>query len=256
MERQQLIQTLETSGIGTYKVIYKSGRKALKRLALDEHGLPMEFKPRSRTRGWLLDNLYIQSIARISKSDKGANVRSFEIFERNLRKAHKYVRESGLWPRVLKDVTNVLNLFENQRRELYELSDYVSCPVKEDHARRERMEAFRKKHDIELSTDELYSLSFPSGVKTANYEDVFQLQLVQTYIREAREGKVTTTSPDRDYTYRRHLSWRKGYDNSVSIERKNDGLLYGYYSEEYKDCGNGHYFILLDDRHVMKVEDD
>ena len=48
-------------------------------------------------------------------------------------------------------------------------------------------------------------------------------------------------------------SWRgRSYDISMSIQA--DGSA--FYSEEYRNCGNGHYFLLLDARHAIHLEDD
>ena len=50
-----------------------------------------------------------------------------------------------------------------------------------------------------------------------------------------------------------HEAWRgRSYDISMSIDT--DGRA--FYSEEYRNCGNGHYFLLLDERHAIHVEDD
>lgn len=51
-------------------------------------------------------------------------------------------------------------------------------------------------------------------------------------------------------------TWRNGYDNSIEIlPRESEGLC-GWYSEEYRNTGNGHYYYLLDDKHTLFGEDD
>lgn len=54
-------------------------------------------------------------------------------------------------------------------------------------------------------------------------------------------------------------SGRNGYD--VSFEYKpaslsEDGKARAWYSEEYRGCGNGHYYLALDDQHALYYEDD
>ena len=39
----------------------------------------------------------------------------------------------------------------------------------------------------------------------------------------------------------------RGYEASVSIEIKEDGTMWGYLSLEFKGCGNGHYYLLIND---------
>lgn len=43
------------------------------------------------------------------------------------------------------------------------------------------------------------------------------------------------------------------YDCSVSY---NPEVNRGWYNEEYRNCGNGHYYVLLDHEHALFVEDD
>lgn len=45
---------------------------------------------------------------------------------------------------------------------------------------------------------------------------------------------------------------RVGYDVSFSYNGKSSA----WYSEEYRDCGNGHYYIALDATHALFIEDD
>ena len=73
-------------------------------------------------------------------------------------------------------------------------------------------------------------------------------------------------SYDRDYQKRRlkefidkkeklTYRWRKNYDNHYEIRFDND-YARGWYSEEFKNCGNGHYYFLLDECHALFGEDD
>lgn len=42
------------------------------------------------------------------------------------------------------------------------------------------------------------------------------------------------------------LRWR-GYDLSLDLERRENGDICGFLSLEYKDCGNGYYYLLVND---------
>ena len=46
---------------------------------------------------------------------------------------------------------------------------------------------------------------------------------------------------------------RSSYDVSFSYDPK---LQHAWYSEEYKNCGNGHYYLALDETHALFYEDD
>ena len=51
------------------------------------------------------------------------------------------------------------------------------------------------------------------------------------------------------------FAWRNVYDNTLEIIGAND-IYRGYYSEEYRNCGNGHYYLLFDATHAIYYEDD
>lgn len=50
-----------------------------------------------------------------------------------------------------------------------------------------------------------------------------------------------------------HLSGRTNYD--ISFEYKPEGNR-AWYSEEFKNCGNGHYYLALNETHAVHYEDD
>ena len=50
--------------------------------------------------------------------------------------------------------------------------------------------------------------------------------------------------------------WRSSYDCTASGRRCPDGVYRAWLSAEYKDCGNGHYYLLLDGFHAIFAEDD
>ena len=52
-----------------------------------------------------------------------------------------------------------------------------------------------------------------------------------------------------------HRRWTNGYDNTLDISFAYD-CPRGWYSEEYRNCGNGHYYLLFDATHAIFYEDD
>lgn len=55
----------------------------------------------------------------------------------------------------------------------------------------------------------------------------------------------------RNYSHR----WTNGYDNSLEIVF-DEKMPRAWYSEEYRGCGNGHYYLLFDATHAIYYEDD
>ena len=49
--------------------------------------------------------------------------------------------------------------------------------------------------------------------------------------------------------------WTNGYDNTLEIIF-NDDYPRGWYSEEFRNSGNGHYYLLFDATHAIFYEDD
>ena len=95
-------------------------------------------------------------------------------------------------------------------------------------------------HKAEGSLEFLY---FEHAIKSPDYTS----RGVRMEWREKElTVKIKSLSPFRE-------AWRgRSYDISMSINP--DGRA--FYSEEYRNCGNGHYFMLLDARHAIHVEDD
>lgn len=50
--------------------------------------------------------------------------------------------------------------------------------------------------------------------------------------------------------------WRAGYDYSVSGKTCDDGIYRAWLNEEFKDCGNGHYYMMVSDTQAIHLEDD
>lgn len=46
-----------------------------------------------------------------------------------------------------------------------------------------------------------------------------------------------------------------GYDMSISVEQRNDGIV-GYLSLEFKGCGNGYYYLLINDENFIGCDVD
>ncbi len=95
-------------------------------------------------------------------------------------------------------------------------------------------------HKAEGSLDFLY---FEHAIKSPDYTS----RGCKAEWREKElKAKIKALAPFRE-------AWcGRSYDISMSINP--DGRA--FYSEEYRNCGNGHYFLLLDERHAIHVEDD
>lgn len=71
--------------------------------------------------------------------------------------------------------------------------------------------------------------------------------------RKDIKGKVINSIANKEEFTER---WTDGYDNSIFVFQQNNGELCASYSEEFRGCGNGHYYLLFDATHAIHYEDD
>lgn len=70
---------------------------------------------------------------------------------------------------------------------------------------------------------------------------------------EVTEGIRKALDDGTEYTARGYV----GYDNSIQVQAKEDGKdRKAWLSREYRDCGNGHYYLLLSPTHAVYIEKD
>jgi hypothetical protein len=48
----------------------------------------------------------------------------------------------------------------------------------------------------------------------------------------------------------------QGYDGSVSLEKNENGEIRGFLNKEYKNCGNGYYYLLINDNYFIGYDVD
>lgn len=74
------------------------------------------------------------------------------------------------------------------------------------------------------------------------------------YSRSRLTGELDMYIKNREnYTHR----WSNGYDCTIEVRfDREDNIPRGWLSMEYVGCGNGHYYILLDEKHALFAEDD
>jgi hypothetical protein len=72
------------------------------------------------------------------------------------------------------------------------------------------------------------------------------------YSRQRESAEIENAIKDKkDY----HRRWTNGYDNTLEV-RFDEDCPRGWYSEEYRGSGNGHYYLLFDATHAIFYEDD
>ena len=72
-----------------------------------------------------------------------------------------------------------------------------------------------------------------------------------------KEYAVSLYNKAQESGEREVFRWTSGYDVTYTIGKKEEGMDRGaWLSLEYRNCGNGHYGLLLDATHAIFYEDD
>ena len=207
-----------------FLITYADGVKERKRLFISRDGYVCEFKKRSRTKGRCIscEELW-RSVEPIEKNTDKAN-----ICKRNIRSVVKYLMSSGFWPDIYENMVKLQGLSDDDLKYLCE------CEY-DDHNR------FMQERGIDhISPDMYHSLSSGRGIITINWGQGHDW---------IKQGWLNALREKRNYSMR----WTVSYDNSVEYNPEGERA---WYSEEYRGCGNGHYYLLLDEKHAAFREDD
>jgi hypothetical protein len=208
-----------------FVVTMANGDKERKRMFISRDGWVCEFKKRSRTRGRCI------SCEELWKSVEPvkANTDKVSVCKRNTKSIIKYLTSSGFWPDILANMIKLQELSDEDLKYLCE------CEYDEHNT-------FMKEHGIDhISPDMYYSLISKRGIITINWGDASNNWI--------KRGWLEALNEKRKYSMR----WTVSYDNSVEYNPEGERA---WYSEEYRGCGNGHYYLLLDEKHAAFREDD
>ena len=218
-------KSIHDSSNYNFLVTYADGSKERKRLFISQDGYVCEFKKRSRTKGRCISCEELWRTVEPIKADTD----KVTICKRNTKNIIKYLTASGLWPDILENMVKLQQLEDKELEYLY-LCEY------------DELQAYLTNRGIEhISVDMYHSLSSQRGIITINWGGAYNDWI--------KRGWLEALNEKRKYSMR----WTVSYDNSV--EYNPDGNR-AWYSEEYRGCGNGHYYLLLDEKHAAFREDD
>jgi hypothetical protein len=92
-----------------------------------------------------------------------------------------------------------------------------------------------------VNTEILWHISYQAKVKKMNFgysTNQYAFEEIKKALKDKKEISI---------------SGRRNYDVSFSYNPK---INKAWYSEEFKGCGNGHYYLALDETHALFYEDD
>lgn len=162
----------------------------------------------------------------------------YKRFVKRATDALKMLNESGLWKDIKESIEHFFNLSETEQREL--VNDIMT-------------------DSYELFYHEVYK-------ENGKYSWVSCYQVFEAFVRKRCWKSIAWSKWERERMSAEvaecikngtdfHRRWENGYDNSVEIANRNGEKL-AWYSEEYRGCGNGWYYLMFDATHAIFYEKD
>ena len=239
MEYEDIKKKVNSEKVMKFSVKTVDGKKKTVRLWRTQNGDVAILNPHSRTRGHQLSkwhDKYDEWVSLVPCVSAG-KFASFETFLKRAKKAQEMLTESGLWPNIKEMIDKFLEMGEDEQRDVF-------LSICED-----SYEFYKQTFNgCKYNWCSGYYQVFESFAKRNCWKSIAW----RKYDRGTMKTEVEDCIKNKKFFYK---SWENGYDNSVEVSHK-DGVSRAFYSEEYRGCGNGHYYLMFDATHAIFYEDD
>lgn len=262
-EKEQEFKTIiseeSEQGNKDFTLVLTDGTTAQLRLFISTDQDVCFFAKGARSRGYRLNLDKVERIEAKQKKERD----KYKTFHRNCEKAASMLRASGFWPEICKrmevqaamteqDYNRLMTLWQ-EYDELYNHREltYDEMNRLQDEKRKEYEAYFTERgatgdwyHFRQLSeTKQIVSVPYSNGGYSKERQVAYAREIIEQ-VKQGEAGKYKT------------FRWYGSYDFHIEVRKNDDGTIYGWYSAEYKGCGNGHYYLLLDAEHALYSEDD
>jgi hypothetical protein len=239
-------ETLVKEGHRNFVITYEDGRTEKARLFIGQgSGEVCKFRKRSHRRGYYLTYHGIKSIEpSIQHKTKTKEQKWID----GWKKVQARLVASGLWPNLIEEIQVALNVGYSKTQEANEL--YWKGGF--DEGEKSKVAIFQEKYPALVKVNDkgqpyivtsiLWHHRLAPVVKKMRFCKGDRNEHWLQQIRTAMDAGLPL-----------HLDTRYQYDVSFEYipEKKK-----AWYSEEYKNTGNGHYYLALDSTHALFYEDD
>ena len=223
-----------------FKAVPISGGKQVR--CLKEDGHVFIYAPGRRKYGWrFTDQEFLKDYNIIPGRTKT------EEWHKRLKRAVKCLNESGLSPDIKTVFEQCLTMTYDEHKELSKM--YWS--KKMDGELLKKWVAFRNKFPfafgIDANGNEFIKSDYVYEISECRLKSMYFGKDINSSIKDELKEAIS-----RKQAYRLSRI-RTSYDVSVEYYPENNK---GHYAEEYRGCGNGHYYLMLDHSTALWVEDD
>lgn len=235
------------------------------RFTMEEKGTVFVYAKGKRRRGWRYepeDFLRKYSVSETSFTEKDPT----PAWHRRMRRAVKCMEKSGMWPEIKEVFENILasGMTWDERKYLSTLRHdgskwtgelrFVDGKWTVDDADQDMVARYKARFPFSfknadngreyIDTRYIYEVS-GCHLKAMNFGKAgeWESETTKRLIKEALEKKISYSSG----------RIRVGYDVSFRYDAEENKA---WYSEEYRNCGNGHYYLALDGNTALFCEDD
>lgn len=243
-ELAEHIKKLPPTGKLRATLVYQSGERQNRTFCLSSMDEPMMMAPGKKSWGYSLGKVNHQEISYVLIPD-GSGPSKDETWRKSWQKVLARLEASGLWKEIQEDIKLALEIGYQPLQLAY--ATYWNGKYGEELERVEivcpKLIDTREDGRRGVNTGVLWYMHTPARVKKMYFgkygghlERIALAMEAKQKCHEEAGQEVTGT-----------------YDNSFEY---NPEYNKAWYSEEYKNCGNGHYYLALDATHALFYEDD
>lgn len=187
------------------------------------------------------------------------------LWERRVRNVLKKLTASGLWPEVKKEFEQLLEIgYDRRQRLMYDgwpfeaQQPYWNAIMRKEPDAAEKFNAEFERHHGELMNEIPFAFyKSEDGLWYKRSVFINEMSEARTksmyfgkhYNRWAKDEFAKAIQEKRRYLF----ETRTHYDVTLQY---NPETNMAWYAEEYRDCGNGHYYIAIDSNTALFCEDD
>lgn len=214
---QELVKEHRTND---YDVTINGETRVMRLFYHDDSDTICYYKKGSRKYGYPLRDYTNITLHQQKKTDEVKQARRF------IKKFLALTEESGLWDDMRERMIAINNLDDETLKRFLDDEWTVAAEI-----------------GMKRSGVDCLAYTIKKGFKKINYDkyDTWVEEQFAKCIKEKNEFR---------------MAWRKGYDNSVDCKLGEDGIMRAWYSEEFKGCGNGHYYLAVNSTHAIFCEND